>query len=73
MKPNRVRMSLTENGSPRMFVPAISRVEDAIWEAVQEAISAGLTVEQFRKEAAEAWRQELQDQAERDAKAWSGR
>jgi len=40
-----------------------SRVEDKVWEAVEEAISAGWTPRQFVAEAADAWSQGLRDAA----------
>jgi hypothetical protein len=45
----------------RVITP--SRVEDKIWEAVQEAISAGWTPKQFRSEAGDAWAHELRAMA----------
>jgi hypothetical protein len=35
--------------------------EDAVWEAVQRAIDAGMTPRQFRLEAAEAWEHLLRE------------
>jgi len=43
-----------------------SRAEDAIWNAVQEAISAGMTAKQFRNEIAQAWEQESKDKLKSD-------
>jgi len=40
-----------------------SRAEDKIYEAVQEAICANMTVTDFIKEAREAWAYELREQA----------
>ena len=40
-----------------------TRVEDKIWEAVQEAVLAGWDVRKFRIEAASAWEHELKEQA----------
>lgn len=44
--------------------------QDAIWDAVEEAIAAGMTVEQFRREAQEAWQYQQKEQARADAKEW---
>lgn len=44
-----------------------SRVEDRIWDSVEEAILAGWSPEQFKREAAQAWSQILRDQAKRAA------
>lgn len=40
-----------------------SRAEDAIWEAVREAINANWTPEQFRNEVISAWQDALRDDA----------
>jgi hypothetical protein len=40
-----------------------TRTEDAIWEAVEAAIDEGLTPEQFKAEAAQAWSEILHERA----------
>ena len=55
MKPNGVRIGIQSDGSPTMYVPKITRTEDKIWEAVEEAISEGWTPRQFRIEVEESW------------------
>lgn len=47
-----------------------NRAQDAIWNAVEEAQGIGMTVEQFRREAADAWSYGLKQRREADAKAW---
>ena len=71
MKPSGIRLGLTQGGAPRMYVPDISKTEDAIWEAVQEAITAGWTPKQFRNEARSAWDQELKNRAESEMREWN--
>jgi len=39
-----------------------SKVEDQIWEAVEEAINAGWTPERFKQEAGLAWEDALKQQ-----------
>jgi hypothetical protein len=39
-----------------------SKVEDQIWEAVEEAINAGWTPEQFKREVSSAWEDSLKCQ-----------
>ena len=70
MKPSGVRIGIGPNG-PVMGVPRITRTEDAIWSAVQEAIDEGWTVEDFRRECASAWAQKLSDEREDAKKAWA--
>ena len=43
-----------------------SRVEDKLWEVVEEAIAAGWTPRDFIREASEAWQYRLREDA-RDA------
>lgn len=50
-----------------------SRAEDMIWEAVREAINDGMTPEQFKSEAAEAWQECLKEDGKHAAKTLSGR
>lgn len=47
--------------------------EDAIWDAVVAAIDGGMTVEQFRSEAASCWTEYLRQRAESDKRAWEPR
>lgn len=44
--------------------------QDAVWDAVVTAIDSGMTVEQFRAEAAECWAEYMRQKAESDGKAW---
>jgi len=48
-----------------------SRAEDAIWEAVREAINANWTPEQFRIEVASAWEDALRDDAKHAQQVFS--
>ena len=48
-------------------------VQDAVWEAVEQAIDAGMTVEQFRREAADCWAEKLRQKAKDDTHAWESR
>lgn len=48
-----------------LIVRKPSRTEDAIWNAVEEAIREGWTARQFRDEASEAWEHALKEQAKR--------
>lgn len=48
-----------------MSVTKPSKVEDAIWEAVELAIDNGWTPEQFKSELADAWAERLRDDAKR--------
>jgi len=57
-------------GGPYLDVRRPSGVEDAIWDAAREAVTAHWTVYRFRREAAEAWAQALRDDMADDAKAW---
>lgn len=61
MKPNGLRFGI--GGS--MSVTHPTKVEDAIWEAVELAIDAGWTPEQFKNELADAWKERLRDDAKR--------
>ena len=38
-------------------------VEDAVWEAVEQAIEAGWSPERFKAEIADAWKEKLEDKA----------
>jgi len=44
-----------------------SRVEDAVWNAVEEAQAAGWTAKQLKSEFADAWDEYLKRQAKEDA------
>jgi hypothetical protein len=55
MKPLGVTLNIDARGAPVMRMARISRAEDAIWEAVLEAQSAGWTPQQFIREARQAW------------------
>jgi hypothetical protein len=59
MKP--LGMAFAPDASLHVLKP--SRVEDKVWDAVQEAIIAGWTPRQFVSEAADAWSQELRNEA----------
>ena len=45
--------------------------EDAVWEAVSEAVTEGWTVARFRRECAEAWQYALQEEAEAAEREWA--
>ena len=70
MKPSGVRIGIGPSG-PTMSIPRITRTEDAIWNAVQEAVDEGWTVEQFRRECASAWAQKLRDEREHAQREWA--
>lgn len=61
-KPLGIGLTLVD-GVPVMRVKTPDKVEDAVWEAVDEAINAGWDARRFRREAAEAWEQRLRDDA----------
>jgi len=61
MKPLGIGFGIS-NGLPTMGVHTPSRVEDAVWDAVEEAISAGWTPAKFRREVIAAWDHELDEQ-----------
>ena len=63
MKPNGLSMSVSESGGIGFSVSTPSKVEDAIWEAVELAIESGWTPQQFKNEISEAWREKLNDDA----------
>lgn len=55
-------------GKPNGMTPTFQIIrptgaEDAIWDAVQAAIEHGMTPEDFKREAAEAWGEKLRDEA----------
>ena len=49
------------SGLPTLRVNESSKAMDAIWDAVEEAINSGMTPEQFKMEAAEAWAERLKE------------
>lgn len=53
-----------------MLLNTPSRVEDAVWDAVERARAAGWTVAQFRAEAAAAWDHELREEQKAAAHEW---
>ena len=63
-KPNGAVFNL--DGTLRITTP--SRVEDKIWDAVEEAIAAGWTPSRLIAEAADAWTQSLTQQARTDGR-----
>lgn len=62
MKPPGIYLSAA-HGAVTFNVRQPSRVEDAIWDAVQEAIEAGWDAKAFKREAASAWEDALTRQA----------
>lgn len=63
MKP--LGIKLTIDGGMRVVHP--SRVEDAVWNAVEEAQAAGWTAKQLKAEFANSWAEALKRQAKEDA------
>ena len=63
MKPNGMTVG--------MQITRSTPAEDAVWEAVKLARSYGWTVERFRRECAEAWREDQKDDMLADEEAWS--
>jgi hypothetical protein len=53
-----------------MGVTQSRRWMDKVWEAVQEAQCDNVTVEQFKRECAEAWAYEREQQAKADRDDW---
>ncbi len=66
MKPSGIRIA----AGPSLRVTRSTLEEDAIWDAVQTAQLFDMTVDEFRRECAEAWAQGLRDKAKEDAEAW---
>lgn len=64
MKPLGIRLGI--GGTMRVVHP--SRVEDAVWNAVEEALCAGWTAQRLKAEFADAWGEALRRQAKDDAK-----
>lgn len=46
-----------------MYVHKPTRTEDAIWNAVEQAINEGWTPKQFKSEVASAWEERLKEDA----------
>lgn len=69
MKPLGIQLGIGPNG-PTLGCRMPTSVEDKVWDAVQEAIEAGWTVEQFRRECAEAWKGLLRDRMNDDMERW---
>lgn len=61
-KPTGLSVTLDECGL-RFAVKQSSRVENAVWDAVQMAVDAGWSPEQFKLEVADAWQEKLRDDA----------
>lgn len=68
MKPNGIAMVVAGDRTIGFALNRPSKVEDAIWEAVELAIDSGWTPEQFKNEIADAWRDRLTEDA-KDADA----
>ena len=66
VKPNGLYFGL-RGSALTMCVTNGSRAEDLIWEAVEEAISDGMDPTHFRREAAMAWQETLNNRAERES------
>lgn len=72
-KPLGIGLSVdVQTGSLRYFVTPIDRVADQIWDAVREAILANMTPDQFKREAAEAWKHHLAEDAKDASKTLMG-
>ena len=56
-------MRVSGAGGIMFAVSTPSRVEDAVWEAVELAIDSGWTPQQFKNEISDAWREKLNDEA----------
>jgi hypothetical protein len=61
MKPLGIAVGLNQSGVS-MYVTEITKTEDAIWEAVKQAICEGWSPERFKQEASEAWEHELKEE-----------
>ena len=66
-KPSGIDIGMNERGPTWSVTPA-SRVNDLIWEAVQEAILARMTPKQFKREVADSWKYELKEESKRAQK-----
>ncbi len=67
-KPHGLAITLDNSGNLGLKVRTPNRVEDLVWQAVQEAQLAGMTVKQFRLEVAEAWEHERKEQLKDEMK-----
>ncbi|MCR4340875.1 MAG: hypothetical protein NUW01_13425 [Gemmatimonadaceae bacterium] len=63
-------MSKPYGMTPWFEIVRPSEAQNAIYGAVESAIEAGMSVEQFRREAWECWEIVRREQAEREDKAW---
>ena len=64
-KPPGISFSVSESDCALMLKTIFpSKVEDAIWDAVEEAINNGWTPEQFKNEVASAWKDRLKQDGE---------
>lgn len=59
-------MGLTSAGTLAIGVTQSNRATDKIWEAVEEAIGAGMTPEKVKREMAEAWEHFVKQQLKWD-------
>lgn len=62
-KPNGIGI-YSDGHSVALRITQSSRNVDQIWDAVQCAVDAGMTVEQFKREVAQAWADKLRQDAE---------
>ena len=68
-KPAGIYMALSGK-TVLMGITPTDRIADKVWEAVQEAICGGWTVQRFKNESAQAWEHELKERAKSDAEEW---
>ena len=61
-KPLGIGLAL-HGGALTFAVQPIDRVADRIWDAVRDAINAGMSPERFRQESKEAWQHCLTEDA----------
>lgn len=61
-KPFGVAIGLDTAGRPTLSVTRPSRAADKIYDAVQEAISSGMSVRDFFREAESAWEAERRNE-----------
>ena len=52
--------------TPFMQVVVPSRIQDKIWDVVQECVEAEMSVEDFKREILEAWTEARKDQLKRE-------
>lgn len=69
-EPNKLGIGLMSDGTPVYMVRPRNSAVDHIWDAVEDAITANMTVEQFKRIAAEAWTDTLQKHAKWAADDW---